>query len=234
MVSNGGGVWEEAPCVFEEVWATTEDWAGRSDAVSVAKESIVATCIAVLDESVIVGFIASGLDGGFVGGGISKPAEGWPKGVQIRPPRPMNKGTLLPRKSWVKIDNSAEIVAYCNNVAGTNVSLMICELMVAVTTVAPAGRGTRLVDTVGFAVDFSELVPVVATIPSSVLRAAEVGFGVGNISGLVELLDSGDIEGSEVPALKSPVPKLCFELTVRMLEEAEETTPVPENEVVAF
>lgn len=92
--------------------------------------------------------------------------------------------------------------------AGTNVSLMICELMVAVTTVAPAGRGTRLVDTVGFALDFSELVPVVATIPSSVLRAAEVGFGVGNISGLVELLDSGDIEGSEVPALKSPVPKL--------------------------
>ena len=207
------------------------DWAGRSDAVSVAKESIVATGIAVLDESVIVGFIASGLDGGFVGGGISKPAEGWPKGVQIRLPRPMNKGTLLPRKSWVKIDNSAEIVAYCNNVAGTNVSLMICELMVAVTTVAPAGRGTRLVDTVGFAVDFSELVPVVATITSSVLRAAEVGFGVGNISGPVELLDSGDIEGSGVPALKSLVPKLCFELTVRMLEEAEETTPVPGNEV---
>ncbi len=146
----------------------------------------------------------------------------------------MNKGTLLPRKSSVKVDNSAEIVAYSNNVAGTNVSLMICELIVAVTTVAPAGRGTRLVGTVGFAVDSSDLVPVVDTIPSSVLGAAEVGFGVGNISGLVKLLDSGDIEGSEVPTPKSPVPKLYFKFVVRMLEEAGEITPVPENEAVAF
>ncbi len=80
-MGNGGGVSEEAPCVFEEVWSTTKDWTGRSDGVSVAKESIVATGVAVLDESVIVGFIASALDGDFVGRGISKPAEGWPKGV---------------------------------------------------------------------------------------------------------------------------------------------------------
>lgn len=235
MVSNGGGVWEEAPCVFEEVWSTMEDWTGRSDGVSVAKEPIVAAGVAVLgDESVIVGFIASALDGGFDGGGISKPAEGWPKGVQIRPPRPMNRGTLLLRKSWVKVENSSEIVAYCNNVAGTNVSLMICELIVAVRTVAPVGRGNRLVETVGFAVDSPDIVPVVATIPFSVPGAAEVGVGVGNISGLVEILDFVDIEGSEVSALKSPVPKLCFKLVVRMLEEAGEITPVPANEAVAF
>lgn len=126
MVSNGGEVWEEAAWdrgTFEEVWATTEDWTGRPDGISVAKESIVATVVAVLDGSVIVGFTASALDGGFVGRGISKPAEGWRKGVQIRPPQPMNKETLLSRKSWVKIHKSTEIVAYCNNVAGTNVSL---------------------------------------------------------------------------------------------------------------
>ena len=123
MVSNGGEIWEEVAWdrgSVEEVWATTEDLTGRPDGVSVAKESIVTTVVAVLDGSVIVGFTASA---GFVGREISKPAEGWPKGVHIRPPRPMNKGTLLPRNSWAKIQNSAEIVAYCNNVAGTNVSL---------------------------------------------------------------------------------------------------------------
>lgn len=176
---NGGGIWEEAAWDrgdFEEVWATMEDWTRGPDGISVHKESIVATGVAVLDGSVIVGFIGSALNGGFAGGRISKPAEGWPKGVQIRPPRPMNKGTLLPRKSLVKVDVSTEIVVYCNNVAGTNVSLMICELIVVMTTVAPAGRGTRLGETVGFVADFSDIVSVVATISSPVSEAADVGF----------------------------------------------------------
>lgn len=82
--------------------------------------------------------------------------------------------------------------------------------------------------------DSPDIVLVVATISFSVLGAAEVGVGVGNISGLVEILDFVDIEGSEVSALKSPVPKLCFKLVVRMLEEAGEITPVPANEAVAF
>ena len=165
------------------------------------------------------------MDGGFVGSGISKSAEGWPTGVQIRPPLPITKGTLLPRVSSIEVDHSAEIVEYSNNVVGTNVSIMICELIVAVTTVAPAGRGTRVIGTEGFPVDSSDLVAVVNTIPSSVLEAAEVGFGVGNVSGLVKLLDSGDMEVSRVPTLKRPVPKL---------EGAEESTPVPENEEVRF
>ena len=80
--------------------------------------------------------------GSIVGGGIPGDPDGRLNGAHSMPPGPMRKVTGLLWAFKVEVVSVDAKDANPGRMVGTNVSVMVEEPIVAVTTVAPDGNGT--------------------------------------------------------------------------------------------